>query len=306
IANTQVYVLDHRLQPVPIGVPGELHIGGVGLARGYLNRPALTAEKFIPHPFSAEPGARLYKTGDLVRYLPNGNIEFLGRIDQQVKVHGFRIELGEVEAALAQHFAVRDAVVVAREDTLGDKRLVAYLVPHQNHEASLSDVRRFLHDKLPKYMIPSAFVLLDTLPLLPNGKVNRPALPAPNTTRPELESRYVAPRTEVERTITSVWQEVLGLEEVGVHDNFFDLGGHSLLMARLHSRLREVLPTELSMIDLFRYPTIDSLAGFLSEGPSAWHSLPNIHNRVANEKETKADSGRIIDEQLRTTRVPGA
>jgi amino acid adenylation domain-containing protein len=275
IANIQVYVLDRQLQLVPIGVPGELHIGGVGLARGYLNHPELTAQKFIPHPFSDEPGARLYKTGDLVRYLPNGNLEFLGRIDHQVKLRGFRIELGEVEAVLAQHPAVRETVVVVREDTLSEKRLVAYLIPHGKSVPSVSELRRFLQGKLPSYMIPSAFVWLDAFPLLPNGKLDRWTLPAPDTARPELEGTYVAPRNQVEQTIRAIWQEVLHLEKVGVHDNFFDLGGHSLLIVRLHSKLREVLNAQLSIIDLFHYPTISSLSEYLSQEQCKPHSFAN-------------------------------
>ena len=192
IANTQIYILDPHLQPVPLGVPGELHIGGAGLARGYLNRPELTAEKFIPDPFSNEPGARLYQTGDLARYLPDGNIEFLGRLDHQVKIRGFRIELGEIETALNTYPAVREAVVVAREDNPGDKRLVAYVVLGQEQALTISDLRGFLKQKLPDYMVPSAFVALDALPLTPNGKVDRRALPAPDLSKLESDGVYVA------------------------------------------------------------------------------------------------------------------
>jgi amino acid adenylation domain-containing protein len=210
VDNTQCYVLDAHLQPVPIGVAGELHIGGVGLARGYLNRPELTAEKFIPNPFSEEPGARLYKTGDLVRYLPDGNLEFLGRIDHQVKIRGFRIELGEIETVLGQHPSVRDVVVLAREDSPGEKRLVAYLVVEEEPGPTTAELRSFLKEKLPDYMVPSAFVVLEAFPLTPNGKVDRKALPKPDVEK-FTEKHYVGPETELERAITAIWQQVLKL-----------------------------------------------------------------------------------------------
>jgi len=256
IPNARVYILDDALRPRPIGVAGEMHIGGVGLARGYLNRPALTAEKFIPDPFSAEPGARLYKTGDLARFLPDGNIEFLGRGDHQVKIRGLRIELGEIEAALDQHPAVRNAVVVAREDAPGEKRLVAYVVA----ETTADELRRFLKSKLPDHMVPAVFVPLESLPLLSNGKVNRRALPAPDRTRPELENAFAAPRTATEELLAEIWAEVLGVERVGIHDNFFDLGGHSLLATQAASRMREAFQVEISLRRLFEAPTVAGLA----------------------------------------------
>ncbi|MGH7830815.1 MAG: amino acid adenylation domain-containing protein, partial [Candidatus Binatia bacterium] len=208
IANTDIYLLDRHLHPVPIGVAGEIHIGGAGLARGYLNRPDLTAEKFIPNPFSTEPGARLYKTGDRARYLPDGNIEFLGRIDSQVKVRGFRIELGEIETLLADHPGARQSVAIVREDEPGQKRLVAYLVAKREFALTTSDLRGYLKDKLPEYMIPSAFVMLDALPLTPNGKVDRKALPAPDHSRPEQENPFVPPSTAAEKTIAEIWAQV--------------------------------------------------------------------------------------------------
>ena len=229
IANTRVYVLDQRLQPVPVGVPGELHIGGVSLARGYLGRPDLTNEKFISDPFSAEAGARMYKTGDLVRWLPDGNIEYLGRLDHQVKVRGFRIELGEIEAVLREHPAVRETVVVARKDASGEKSLVAYLVPHAMQQPTLGDLRAHVRQKLPNYMVPSAFVLLESLPITPNGKVDRRALPSPEERRLQTAHEYEAPRTPLQRDLAAIWAEVLRLDRVGIHDNFFELGGHSLL-----------------------------------------------------------------------------
>jgi amino acid adenylation domain-containing protein len=256
IANMQVYLLDAHLQPLPIGLPGELCIGGVGLARGYLNRPDLTAEKFIPNPFSAKPGARLYQTGDLARYRPDGNIEFLGRLDHQVKIRGFRVELGEIETMLGQHPAVKQTAVLASQESTGDRRLVAYVVAGRPPAPTVPDLRRFLKEKLPEYMIPSAFVFLEALPVLPSGKVNRQALPAPDKARPELEEAFVSPRSPTERALAGIWAQVLGLEQVGVHDSFFELGGHSLLATQVVSRVRQALHLELPVRSLFEEPTI--------------------------------------------------
>ena len=256
-ANVQTYILDGYLQPVPIGVPGELHIGGLGLARGYLNRPDLTAAKFIPNPFNKSE--RLYKTGDLARYLPDGNIEFVGRIDNQVKVRGFRIELGEIETVLIAHPQVSEAVVIDSDDIPGNKRLVAYVVTRSKSEIK-NQLRSFLKQKLPDYMVPSAFVILDALPLTPNGKVDRRGLPKPDQTRLDLEVNYVAPRTQVERSIAGVWQEVLHLENIGIHDNFFEIGGHSLIGTQIISRLRQIFQMDLSVRTLFEAPTIASFA----------------------------------------------
>ncbi|MBW4457214.1 MAG: amino acid adenylation domain-containing protein [Nostoc indistinguendum CM1-VF10] len=260
IANVQIYLLDSHLQPVPVGVPGELYIGGVGLARGYRNRPELTAEKFIAHPFSNESGARLYKTGDLARYLPDGNIEFLGRIDHQVKIRGFRIELGEIEAVLSQYPGVRETVVVVREDEPGSKRLVAYVVLNPEQALTITDLRRFLEEKLPQYMVPTAFVMLEALPLTPSGKVNRRALPVPDKAQLQPEGIFVAPQTPVEELLAGIWAEVLGVEKVGIHNNFFELGGHSLLATRVISQLREVFKVELPLRRLFETPTVAGLA----------------------------------------------
>jgi len=274
ITNTQIYILDAHLQPVPVGVPGELHIGGVGLARGYLNRPELTAEKFIPNPFSEDPESRFYKTGDLARYLPDGSIEFLGRLDHQVKIRGFRIELGEIEAVLGQYPAIRETVVLAREDEPGDKRLVAYVVPDQDATSTISELRRFLKEKLPEYMVPSAFVMLDALPLTPNGKVDRRALPAPDRTRPELEETFVTPHTPVASLIAEVWQEVLGVEKVGVYDNFFDLGGHSLLSMQVIAKLEKKLGVRVNPRE-FIVQTLGQLAASYEEKmPLVQHSEP--------------------------------
>jgi amino acid adenylation domain-containing protein len=290
IANTQLYLLDRRSQPVPVGVPGELHIGGHSLARGYLNHPALTAEKFIPNPFSAEAGARLYKTGDLARYLSSGAIEFIGRLDQQLKIRGFRVEPGEIEAALAHHPSVREALVMARDRAPDGKQLVAYLVANPDGAALngelQGELRRFLKERLPDYMIPSAFVRLEAWPLLPNGKVDRRALPDPLEERFGAEAMYVAPQTELERTIAGIWQELFGLELISVESNFFELGGHSLIMVRVHSRLREALSREVPLIDLFRYPTIGSLAKFLGgeQGGDDGSSSQQINERAGRQR----------------------
>ncbi len=265
VANTELYVADARLAPVPLGAAGELLIGGAGLARGYLGRPDLTAEKFVPHPWSEEPGARLYRTGDLVRYRPGGDLEYLGRIDQQVKVRGFRIELGEVETALRRCPGVRQAAVVAHGEG-ADRRLVAYLIP-QGATPGIGELREHLRRTLPDYMIPAAFVALDVFPLTPSGKVDRKSLPAPEGSRETaVETVYAVPRTELERTIAGIWRDALKLDRVGVGDNFFDLGGHSLLAAQVHARLGEVLGREVALVDLFRYPTVASLAAFLGGG----------------------------------------
>jgi len=257
IANTQIYILDRHLQPVPIGVPGELCIGGDGLARGYLNRPDLTQEKFIPNPFSPEPNSRLYKTGDLARYLPDGNIEFLGRIDNQVKIRGFRIELSEIEVVLTQHPQVRDAVVIAREDETGIKRLAAYVVS-EGQQPSSSELRSFLLEKLPDYMIPASFTVLDTLPITPNGKVDRRALPVP-----EIEfndsTDFVSPRTSAEKALREIWQDVLRLKKVSIHDNFFELGGDSIMGIQIIARAKQA-GLELTPKQLLAHQTIAELA----------------------------------------------
>ncbi|OYE00596.1 non-ribosomal peptide synthetase [Nostoc sp. 'Peltigera membranacea cyanobiont' 232] len=266
ISNTQIYILDSKLQPVPVSTPGELYIGGDGLARGYLNRPELTEEKFIPNPFGEVGGRRLYKTGDLARFLPDGNIEFLGRIDNQVKIRGFRIELGEIEALLSQHSDVQQAVVIAREDIPGDKRLIAYIVPNQKLDLSVTTLKGFLQEKLPSYMVPAAFVILDSLPLTPNGKVDRRNLPACDRTRPDLEETFVAARNPIEKTLAVIWTELLGLERIGVNDNFFCLGGHSLIATQILSRVREVFQVELSFQQIFANPTIAGLAQLIKQG----------------------------------------
>jgi amino acid adenylation domain-containing protein/thioester reductase-like protein/FkbM family methyltransferase len=260
IANTQIYILDAHLQPVPIGVPGELHINGAGVARGYLHQRELTQQKFIPNPFNDEPDSRLYKTGDLARYLPDGNIEYLGRIDNQVKIRGFRIELGEIESILSQHPGVRENVVVAREDIPGEKRLVAYFVSQLAQTLTANELRIFVKEKLPHYMVPSAVVKLEFLPLTPNGKVDRKALPVPDADNTQLAVSFVAPRTPVEKVLTEIWANVLHLDQVGVLDNFFDLGGHSMTTIRVMSQVNETFQIEFPLRHLFTAPTIAELA----------------------------------------------
>ena len=286
--NVEVYILDRYLQPVPIGVAGELHIGGVGLARGYLHRPDLTDLKFIPHPFKKTE--RLYKTGDLARYLADGNIEFLGRIDNQVKIRGFRIELGEIETALVSHPEILEAVVI--DDEVNDsKRLVAYVVTRLRSNNKLNnkhELRSFLKQRLPDYMIPSAFVMLDALPLTPNGKVNRQGLPKPEQTRPDLDVYYVAPKSEVEKIIAGVWRELLHLESIGIHDNFFEIGGHSLLATQVISRLCRSLQINLSLRTLFEAPTIASLAEYCEIISGKVPRMQNVSH--ASDVESEAES----------------
>ena len=298
IANTQMYVVDKEMEPVPVGIPGELYIGGAGLARGYWNRPELTAERFVPDPFVSQDGAggeRLYRTGDLVRWLADGDLEYLGRLDQQVKIRGFRVELGEIEAALQEHKGVRQAVVIAREDAAGDKRLVAYVVvepeneenDQENRRAGPSELREHLRSKLPEYMVPSAYVQLEELPLNHNGKIDRKSLPQLDTDTPEQE--YVGPRNATEEILCRLWQEVLRRDRVGVHDDFFKIGGHSLLAAQAAVRMRENFKVDIPLRRMFDAPTIAQLAEVIDQvlqtaGVSGTqpHLLPAI-KRVARK-----------------------
>ena len=267
ISNEQIYLLDRHGNPVPRGLAGELHIGGAGLARGYLNRPDLTAERFVPNPFSSEAGARLYRTGDVARYRANGDIEFVGRIDYQVKIRGFRIEPGEVEAALLQNPMVREAVVIAREDMPGVKRLVAYIVPAKQDPPNTSELRSFLKEKLPEYMVPSVFMILEALPLTLGCKVDRGALPAPEQTRPDLARDFVAPRNATEELLANIWLQVLNLESVGVFDNFFDLGGDSIISVQVISRAKQA-GVRLTTKQLFKHQTIAGLAAVADTKPT--------------------------------------
>lgn len=291
IANTQIYVLDRDLQPVPIGVPGELYVSGAGLARGYLNHPELTDEKFIPNPFlnsdnftslnseltedSLIQNSKIYRTGDLVRYWQDGNLEFIGRSDNQIKLRGFRIELGEIEAALAQHSGVEQAVVLVRENEPDNKQLVAYIISDPEKAIAVSELHHMVKEKLPSYMVPSAFIMLESLPLLPNGKVDLQALPAPEQARPKLEAAYQGPRTEIEQTIANIWQEVLHLESICIDDNFFDLGGDSLLLVRVYSKLKQIFQREFSLVEMFQYPTVGYLAEYLIQEENKQRSSPD-------------------------------
>jgi acyl carrier protein len=281
LSNTEVWVLDQQSRMVPVGVPGELCIGGDGLARGYIGRPELTAEKFVPHPYSRHLGARLYRTGDLVRYREDGNIEFLKRMDQQVKVRGFRVELGEIESTLNQYRAVVESVVVDRKDSSGDIRLIAYFVPEDGVEPTSLELLTFLQEKLPSYMLPSAFMAIKEIPLTPNGKVDRRALPAPEQIEVSTAG-FIAPRTEMEQLVAEIWCEILGITQVGADSNFFDLGGHSLLATRVMNRIRERCGVELPLRVLFEFPTVVSLAAKLDDARPKETELSRILDILVN------------------------
>lgn len=279
IDNVKVYVLDEYMNPVPTGIPGELYIAGHGVARGYLNRPALTAESFIPDPFSGEPGARLYRTGDLVRYLPDGNIEFLERIDNQVKIRGFRIELGEIEAEIKGLPGIKDVILVADGKT--DKRLLSYIIPASEEAFKPEEIRYELRKTLPDYMIPAVYMRVDAFPLTANGKIDYKALPKPETDR----TQFVKAATDAERKLADIWQTVLGMEEVGIHDNFFDLGGHSLNIIEVQSKIKEVFERDINVVEMFRYPTISTFAKFLSEDQSGKAIREKTEIRAARQKQ---------------------
>jgi amino acid adenylation domain-containing protein len=298
IGNTQLYVLDRRMKPVPIGVPGELYIGGDGVSRGYLRRPEMTQEKYVPDPFTAKEGARLYRTGDLVRYRADGQLEFLGRLDHQVKVRGFRIELGEVETVLGQHPAVRETCALIREEG-GERTLVACIVYEAGQTSTVADLRNHLKEKLPDYMVPQAFVVLEAMPLLPNGKVDRAALLKLAGKKAESAAAYVAPETEAERALCAIWQEVLGVERVGLEDNFFELGGHSLLLMRVRMLVEERLGHKLSMTDLFRFPTVARMAKFLT-GPDEHPVQQMIKSEARNRASAQREARKRRAQQGRT------
>lgn len=265
IANTQLYVLDKYANPVPSGAPGELYIGGDGLARGYLHHPDLTAERFIPHPWSEEPGQRLYKTGDLVRSLPDGTIEFLGRLDTQVKLRGFRIELAEIEIALLALEAVQECTVLLQEEPSGEKRLVAYILPKQGQKIDSYELRSQLQQQLPEYMLPSVWTTVEEIPLTANGKVDRAKLPTPEWTTTSTARPYVAPRNAYEESLAAIWATVLAVKQVGIHDSFFDIGGHSLLAIQLISHIRATFQMEIPLRTLFDAPTVAAMASTLMQ-----------------------------------------
>ncbi|MHC4268503.1 MAG: non-ribosomal peptide synthetase, partial [Planctomycetota bacterium] len=259
LPDLKVYLLDENMEPVPVGVPGEIYVGGAGIAREYLGRPELTAERFIPDTFSRKGGARLYKSGDLGRYSSDGIIEFLGRIDQQVKMRGYRIEPGEIETILVQHDGVKDAIVMAREEKDGDRRLVGYVQVNGKSEASVKGLRDWVKKKLPEYMVPSAFVFMDSFPLTPNGKLDRQALPKPFDSKTDHGKSITFPQTSLERKLINIWQEILHHDDIGIHDDFFDMGGHSLLAMKLIAWVRRDLQVELSIRNVFEFPTIADL-----------------------------------------------
>jgi acyl carrier protein len=279
IANVQVYLLDNHHNRVPVGVPGEICIGGIAPAHGYLNRPELSAERFIANPF--DDSSCLYKTGDLARYLPDGNLQYLGRKDSQVKVRGFRVELGEIEAILAQHSAIAQTAVTVKTD-----KLIAYLVT--NTDVTREELRQYLSQQLPNYSIPSQFVFLDSLPLTPSGKIDRQSLPEPQLERPELTTAYTPPSSNLEQQIAEIWQDLLQVDKVGIHDNFFDLGGHSLLIVQLRSRLEEFLNREIPLVTLFQYPTIEALATYLNKQSPNQSHLQQTANRAQKRAQFMA------------------
>jgi non-ribosomal peptide synthetase component F len=263
LANQTIYVLDENQQPMPPGLPGELVIGGAGVVRGYWQRPELTAERFLPDPFATARGARMYRTGDLARFLPDGRIECMGRVDHQVKIRGYRVELGEIEALLRAHDQVREAAVILREDTPGDQRLVGYVRSVNGEEVPADTLKAWLRQQLPEFMVPSGFVNMAELPLTPNGKLDRKALPAPQLAETASEN-FVAPASDAEAAISEIWQRALGVSKVGTRDNFFDIGGHSLLVVQVLKDMREKFPKPIQMTDLFRHTTIEALAKFVS------------------------------------------
>lgn len=298
LMNTQLYLLNPPLVPVPVKVKGELYVGGLRVGRGYLNDEQRTAQSFIADPFSTEPGARLYKTGDLARYLPDGTVEFLGRIDHQVKIRGYRIELGEIEMVLKSHSAVRDVVTVAREDGSGNQRLVAYLVLHKEQSVTVSDLQNHLVKQLPDYLIPSAMVLLEALPLNANGKIDRRALPAPELVRNETNENYAAPTLPVQQQLKQIWEELLDTRPIGIRDNFFELGGHLLLAARLMNRIEQVWDKKIPLDTLLADATIERLAyGIEQPEETAFVNRPRESSQAENTQSSKANRsifGRVL------------
>jgi amino acid adenylation domain-containing protein len=299
IWNTQIYIVDERMEPVIIGAPGELYIGGEGVARGYWRKPELTAERFVPDPHGLSPGSRLYRTGDVARYREDGKIDFLGRKDNQVKIRGYRVELGEIESELSQHPGVKEVVVAVWDRAGAGKRLVAYLVVEKDKEVSISELRSYLSERVPAYMLPSSYVMLEEMPLTGNGKVDRGKLPEPEPLRPALEQKYEAPETATHQVIAGIWEEVLGIERVGIKDNFFELGGHSLLATQVISRVRDAFQVEIALRNLFESPTVEGLiekmiqhepqSGSLEEIARIWQEVERL-----SEDETKE----ILNQEL--------
>jgi len=294
IQNSGAYVLDDYFQPVPIGVAGELYLSGVGLARGYLNRPDATAEKFLPNPFSKAPGERLSRTGDRARYLSDGNLEFLGRVDRQVKIRGFRAEPREIETVLERRPDVHEALVLARDDDFGAKRLVAYIIPALNQTPKVDHLRDFVKERLPEYLVPSSFVFLESFPLTQNGKIDQHLLPAPAQDPPLSETGFVPPSNPVEETLDKIWAQVLGLEHVGIHDNFFDLGGHSLLATQVISRISDIFQIELPLRRLFEAPTVAGLALLVAQHQAELVSDQEVVDLLAELESLSEDDARAL------------
>lgn len=285
VEHASAYVLDQRLQLSPVGMPGELFLGGTGLSNGYLNRPDLTAEKFIPNPFGKVPGSRMYASGDLAKWLPNGVLEYIGRTDGQIKVRGFRVETGEIEVVLSRLPQVRECAVVLREDTPGARKLIGYVAGAGGDLPRTNDLRKHLRSELPEYMVPAGFVIMDSLPKNKHGKIDRRALPPPGDSRPDLESTYVAPRNRTEQVISAIWKEVLGISQVGIHDNFFDLGGNSLALIKVRSKLRDALQNEIPVVEMFEFPTISALVGRLDNFVTDQTRLHSIEDRARRQRE---------------------
>ena len=310
MANQQVYILDANRQPLPVGVPGELWIAGDGVARGYFKRAELTKEKFQPDPFAQTPPSalstphsaaqpRMYRTGDLVRYREDGVIDFLGRVDHQVKIRGHRIELGEIEAALMQHSDVRQAVVVLRTDNPDDPQLVGYIVPSGDEAPAANVLRDFLKQKLPEHMVPALYVSLEKLPLTPNGKVDRKQLPAPQGIGRSSAKEFVAPAGGVEQTVAQIWKDILHAEQIGVDDNFFDFGGHSLQVVQVQNRLRETLGVDVPVLKLFQFPTVRTLAKFIGEQQGAKGGADSFRAKI--EERTKLRQNAIARRRAAVT-----
>jgi acyl-CoA synthetase (AMP-forming)/AMP-acid ligase II/acyl carrier protein len=300
IAGKKIHILDSHLQPVPIGVAGEIYIGHEGVARGYLHRPDLTAASFIPDPFSSAPGARLYRTQDRGRYLADGAIEFLGRYDHQVKVRGFRIELGEIEAALREHHALSEAVTLIRQGADGEKYIAAYVVPAQQPAPTGGELRAWLKERLPEYMVPSSWTQLQSLPLTANGKLDRSSLPEPERGRPDLASQFVPPRTAIEEMLAEIFTDILGLEHTGIDDNFFELGGHSLLATRLVTRIRKVFNADLPLRRFFERPTVREIAEFLATNET---TPGQMEEAIALLRKIESLSADDLEELLRKKRA---
>jgi amino acid adenylation domain-containing protein len=293
VNRTRVYVLDGEQQLAPVGVAGELYIGGAGVSLGYVNRLDLTAERYVPDPYSGEPGARMYASGDLVRWRAGGVLEYVGRVDGQIKVRGFRVEVGEIESVLSRHPAVREAAVLLREDTPGNRRLVAYIVGSQKDLIKVSELRKHLAAQLPDYMVPAIFVALESLPKNRNGKVDRPSLPVPDNARPELDASYVAPRDSTEQTISLIWRDVLKTDKVGINDNFFDLGGNSLALIQVRSKLRDAFQKEIPVVEMFEYSTIRALVERLNSLADDRARLQRVEERARKQKEAINRYGQV-------------